>query len=168
MNHGRQPFGPSPLNLSNSIGSFVSRYPHLLAFDLGKPLEATFKQVQESIRVVPHDGRTFEALKFLSSDANSRAVLHAVPEPQVRFNFQQRLHGGTRERGTFALLGSGLPVNPYQAGQVINNRMYCSAYLMGRELRWVVGIRSISEAYNQNDVDSFVDRMGKYLWQLCR
>nr|WP_256450114.1 non-ribosomal peptide synthetase [Aquabacterium sp. CECT 9606] len=81
--HGREDT-EGDLDLSRTVGWFTSIYPVLLDAQ-GTPTQA-LQRVKEQLRQVPHKGLGHGVLKHLG-DAQQRAALADLPQPQVVFNY---------------------------------------------------------------------------------
>jgi hypothetical protein len=89
--HGREDLFPG-VDLTRTVGWLTSAYPVLLEAvdgDAGARLRA----VKEQLRAVPHRGIGFGVLRWMSPDAELRARMAALPEPQVSFNYLGRMDG---------------------------------------------------------------------------
>jgi iturin family lipopeptide synthetase B len=84
--HGRQPIVET-IDVSRTVGWFTARYPVVLetttACDAGRHI----KQTKEALRAVPHNGISYEALRYAGGDPR----LGAVTPPQVAFNYLGQL-----------------------------------------------------------------------------
>ncbi|WP_042703453.1 non-ribosomal peptide synthetase, partial [Azospirillum sp. B506] len=87
--HGREELGTG-LDVSRSVGWFTTAYPvHL--HPGGEP-GAAIMAVKEQLRAVPGNGLGYGVLRHLG-DAESRAVLSALPEARVTFNYLGQFDG---------------------------------------------------------------------------
>ncbi len=130
--------GEATLNISNTIGCFVSYFPYVLACKPDQQVASACNQVQESMRAIPHGGRIFDVLKYFISDEKIREEFSVFPKPEFSFSYRQRLHGRTRERGSFTLLKSLVYNHLPQVGQKIITRVYCDAFLTRKVLEWEI------------------------------
>jgi amino acid adenylation domain-containing protein/non-ribosomal peptide synthase protein (TIGR01720 family) len=81
--HGREDFS-GRLDLSRTVGWFTSLYPVALAA-CDTPA-AALKYTKEMLRAIPNAGIGHGVLRHLG-DAAARAMLAALPQPQVVFNY---------------------------------------------------------------------------------
>ncbi|MGE8389677.1 MAG: amino acid adenylation domain-containing protein, partial [Pseudomonas sp.] len=87
--HGREELFED-IDLSRTVGWFTSKYPVQLtpAADLGQ----TIKTVKEQLRAAPDKGIGFGILRYLA-DAPVQALMAALPEPRITFNYLGQLDG---------------------------------------------------------------------------
>ncbi len=97
--HGREALFDD-IDLVRSVGWFTSLYPARL--DAHAEIGATIKQVKEQLRAIPDKGLGYSALRHLGDPA-SRAVLEALPEAGITFNYLGQFDAGGDE-GQPALL----------------------------------------------------------------
>ncbi len=83
--HGRVDLGPQfHRDVSRTVGWFTTIYPVYLNLN-GRHIGEDLKTVKEVLREVPNQGVGFGVLKDL--DQTGRALLEAVPKPEVVFNY---------------------------------------------------------------------------------
>jgi amino acid adenylation domain-containing protein/non-ribosomal peptide synthase protein (TIGR01720 family) len=98
--HGREEELFEGVDVSRTVGWFTSMYPvclRLKADDARSGLEA----VREELRRLPGRGFAYGALRYLGTDAELGAVLAALPQPEVSFNYLGQLEH-TAGTGLFA------------------------------------------------------------------
>ncbi|MFJ4051770.1 amino acid adenylation domain-containing protein, partial [Pseudomonas hunanensis] len=93
--HGREALFDD-IDLSRTVGWFTSKYPVLLtpAQDLGQ----TIKAIKEQLRAAPDKGIGFGILRHLA-DAATQALMAALPEARITFNYLGQLDGQFDEGG---------------------------------------------------------------------
>ncbi|WP_052710262.1 non-ribosomal peptide synthetase [Azospirillum thiophilum] len=95
--HGREEL-VAGMDLSRSVGWFTTAYPvHL--HPCGEP-GAAIKAVKEQLRAVPANGLGYGVLRHLG-DAESQAVLRALPEARVTFNYLGQFDGSFDAQARF-------------------------------------------------------------------
>ena len=83
--HGREALFDD-IDLTRTVGWFTSMFPVRLEVpddDLGSALKA----VKEQLRRIPDRGVTYGLLRYLHEDAEVRASLSALPQPDVAFSY---------------------------------------------------------------------------------
>jgi amino acid adenylation domain-containing protein/non-ribosomal peptide synthase protein (TIGR01720 family) len=84
--HGREDLGGG-IDVSRTVGWFTTLFPVLLDLAGVDGRAAALKAVKEQLRQVPGRGLGHGTLRYLSADAELRASLRDMPQPQVRFNY---------------------------------------------------------------------------------
>jgi amino acid adenylation domain-containing protein/non-ribosomal peptide synthase protein (TIGR01720 family) len=79
--HGRETLFDD-LDISSTVGWFTSLYPVRLTNH--ENTASLLKSVKETLRQVPHNGLSYGALRYLSTEGK---VLSQAPYPQVTFNY---------------------------------------------------------------------------------
>jgi len=73
------------VDLSRTVGWFTPIYPVLLEAPPGAAERETRESVKEQLRRIPNHGIGYGALRYLSGDAEVRARLAAMTEPEICF-----------------------------------------------------------------------------------
>ncbi|KJR63083.1 hypothetical protein VY88_23170 [Azospirillum thiophilum] len=95
--HGREEL-VAGMDLSRSVGWFTTAYPvHLRP---GEEPGAAIRAVKEQLRAVPANGLGYGVLRHLG-DAESQAVLRALPEARVTFNYLGQFDGSFDAQARF-------------------------------------------------------------------
>jgi non-ribosomal peptide synthase protein (TIGR01720 family) len=103
--HGREEIFAG-IDLSRTVGWFTSLYPVRLdagSLDLaaalagGAALGTAVKRIKEQLHAVPDHGLGYGLLRHLNEE--SAAVLRALPQPQLGFNYLGRLAGDGSAEG---------------------------------------------------------------------
>ncbi len=106
--HGRD---GTELDLSRTVGWFTSLMPVLLPMSARATPAALLREVKEALRQHPDQGIGFGRLRYLSQTSQRRAVLQALPEPQVLFNYLGQLDRNVLAAGRFRPEGGGLSLS---------------------------------------------------------
>jgi non-ribosomal peptide synthase protein (TIGR01720 family) len=88
--HGREALFPD-MDVSRTVGWFTSVFPLRLTLGEAKLPGDAVRTIATQLRQVPHRGIDHDILRFLGSDVDLSTRLRAMPESQVRFNYQTRL-----------------------------------------------------------------------------
>ncbi len=99
--HGREELA-ADLDISRTIGWFTTIYP--VAFDLRgvrQPADAV-RAVKDALRRVPNRGIGFGLLRYLADASDEVALLRAMPQPEVSFNYLGQLDQVLSEGAAFA------------------------------------------------------------------
>ena len=100
--HGREPLADD-LDVSRTVGWFTTLYPLRLTLPATNDLADALITVKEQMRAIPHHGRNYGVLRYLSHKDTIRQGLRALPEPPVVFLYLGRFEQGlTGTRGLFA------------------------------------------------------------------
>ncbi len=83
--HGRNQFDDR-IDISSTVGWFTSVYPLGLQIPEGDDLACLIKSVKEQIRLVPHKGLSYDALKYLHEEKEVRCRLEGTAWDVV-FNY---------------------------------------------------------------------------------
>ena len=114
--HGRDDAFAGPLGLDRTVGWFTSVHPLCMSVQPDEPLGPWLMALKEARAAIPHRGREFYALRYLSRDPEVRAEFAGYRQPDVLFNFSgvvQRSHAGWRTVPIDAIeMGEG-NANPY-------------------------------------------------------
>jgi amino acid adenylation domain-containing protein/non-ribosomal peptide synthase protein (TIGR01720 family) len=78
--------GRGGVDLTRTVGWFTAQYPVALAVPAGD-WGAALKSVKEQLRAVPHQGISYDALRYLSPPGSPAAALRDDPAPPVRVNY---------------------------------------------------------------------------------
>ncbi|WP_236170221.1 non-ribosomal peptide synthetase, partial [Pseudomonas parasichuanensis] len=128
--HGREDLFDD-LDLTRTVGWFTSLFP--VRLDTSADLGASIKRVKEQLRAVPDKGLGFGVLRYMG-DADTQALLQALAQPRVTFNYLGQFDGSFdeqqallrpsgeargREQGEEARLGNWLTLN----GQVYDGEL---------------------------------------------
>jgi len=89
--HGREDLFPE-FDLSRTVGWFTSISPIHLRLE-GPSQGDALKAIKEQLRRIPQRGIGYGVLRYLSPQANTRALLEALPKAQVSFNNLGRIDG---------------------------------------------------------------------------
>ncbi|MFJ4158239.1 amino acid adenylation domain-containing protein, partial [Pseudomonas sp. NPDC089752] len=87
--HGREELFED-IDLSRTVGWFTSKYPVQLT-PAAEPGQ-TIKTIKEQLRAAPDKGVGFGILRYLG-DAPTQALMAALPEPRITFNYLGQLDG---------------------------------------------------------------------------
>ncbi|MBV9110939.1 MAG: non-ribosomal peptide synthetase, partial [Gemmatimonadetes bacterium] len=99
--HGREDLFDG-VDLSRTVGWFTAIHPLRLELPDDDAPAAAIKAVKEQVRGVPGRGISHGLLRWLSGDAEIRALLAARPRPSISFNYLGRLDGGEGGDSLFA------------------------------------------------------------------
>jgi amino acid adenylation domain-containing protein/non-ribosomal peptide synthase protein (TIGR01720 family) len=105
--HGREDLFDG-VDLSRTVGWFTAIHPVRLELPEEEGEAAAIKAVKEQLRSVPGRGLSHGLLRWLSNDPEIPALLAALPQPQVSFNYLGRMGDageggqGTADGGIFA------------------------------------------------------------------
>ncbi len=84
--HGRDPID-EPIDVARTVGWFTSLYPVALTLDPASDATAAVLAVDRQLQQVPHKGRSYGLLRYLSDDLQvQRSVAGVTPAP-VLFNY---------------------------------------------------------------------------------
>ncbi|MGH8566236.1 MAG: amino acid adenylation domain-containing protein [Gammaproteobacteria bacterium] len=110
--HGREELF-AEVDLSRTVGWFTSLFPVCLELGAEPPGEA-LKAVKEQLRRIPNKGIGYGVLRYLHPEAEVRAVLQALPPPEISFNYLGQLDQALSESSLFrpARESSGPPHSP--------------------------------------------------------
>ena len=110
--HGREELF-AEVDLSRTVGWFTSLFPVCLELGAEPPGEA-LKAVKEQLRRIPNKGIAYGVLRYLYPEAEVRAVLQALPPPEISFNYLGQLDQALSESSLFrpARESSGPPQSP--------------------------------------------------------
>ena len=110
--HGREELF-AEVDLSRTVGWFTSLFPVCLELGAEPPGEA-LKAVKEQLRRIPNKGIAYGVLRYLHPEAEVRAVLQALPPPEISFNYLGQLDQALSESSLFrpARESSGPPHSP--------------------------------------------------------
>jgi non-ribosomal peptide synthase protein (TIGR01720 family) len=110
--HGREELLEG-VDLSRTVGWFTSLFPVCLELGAEPPGEA-LKAVKEQLRRIPNKGIGYGVLRYLHPDPEVRAVLQALPPPEISFNYLGQLDQALSESSLFrpARESSGPPHSP--------------------------------------------------------
>jgi amino acid adenylation domain-containing protein/non-ribosomal peptide synthase protein (TIGR01720 family) len=97
--HGRADLFDA-LDVSRTVGWFTSKYP--VRLDARGELPAAIKRVKERLRAIPQHGIGHGVLTNFG-DADTRAALAALPQPQIVFNYLGQFDASFEAAGTFAV-----------------------------------------------------------------
>jgi len=126
--HGREELAEGQ-DLSRTVGWFTTRFPVCLtpAVEPG----AAIRAVKEQLRALPSKGLGYGLLRYLG-DADTRASLAALPQPQFSFNYLGQLDAAT-DGSLFRLVPEPVPGSRASAnarrhwldvvGQVVEGRL---------------------------------------------
>ncbi|HEX3788439.1 MAG TPA: non-ribosomal peptide synthase/polyketide synthase [Pseudonocardiaceae bacterium] len=108
--HGREELldGPESLDISRTVGWFTSQFPVALTAPAAEGWAALVKSVKEQLRVIPHRGLSYDALRYLGRPGSAADVLRVDPRPQVCFNYLGQWAVGAEPDGLFLGLGDGI------------------------------------------------------------
>jgi amino acid adenylation domain-containing protein/non-ribosomal peptide synthase protein (TIGR01720 family) len=149
--HGREDLFDG-IDLSRSVGWFTSRFPVCLV-PQADPGE-TIKSVKENLRTIPNKGIGWGVLETMGDDA-TRAIIQALPQPQVSFNYLGQLDAsfdglfGLAQEGTgesfsaTAHRSHWLTVNGHVANEMLSLSWTYSPAIHTREQ-----IESLAHAYH--------------------
>ena len=87
--HGREPLFEE-IDLSRTVGWFTTVFPVCLEASDDDP-GTVLKTIKEQLRRIPQHGIGYGLLRYLSQDAETRAALQALPQPQISFNYLGQL-----------------------------------------------------------------------------
>ena len=114
--HGRDEALAGPQGVDRTVGWFTSVHPLCMAVPADQDLGPWLMALKEARAAIPHRGREFYALRYLSRNPEVRAEFVGYRQPEVLFNFSgvvQRSHGGWRTVPIAAVeMGEG-NANPY-------------------------------------------------------
>lgn len=114
--HGREDAFAGDQGLDRTVGWFTSVHPLCMPVNLEEPLGPWLMALKEARAAIPHRGREFYALRYLSRDPQVRAQFAGYRQPDVLFNFSgvvQRSHAAWRTVPIEAIeMGEG-NANPY-------------------------------------------------------
>ncbi|MEW2581094.1 amino acid adenylation domain-containing protein [Streptomyces syringium] len=113
--HGREELVPGA-DVSRTVGWFTSLFPVSLdprvadrqweeIWAGGPAVGDAVKAVKEQLRALPDNGAGYGLLRYLNAETS--AVLAALPTPQLGFNYLGRLGGSSAEEGDDADAGLG-------------------------------------------------------------
>jgi non-ribosomal peptide synthase protein (TIGR01720 family) len=110
--HGREELF-AEVDLSRTVGWFTTLFPVRLELGAEPPGEA-LKAVKEQLRRIPNKGIGYGVLRYLHPDPEVRAVLQALPPPEISFNYLGQLDQALSESSLFrpARESSGPPHSP--------------------------------------------------------
>jgi len=92
--HGRDELDAAyALDLSRTIGFFISTYPFYADVAKGQPMAATIQQVRDRLAEMPHSGASFNMLRYLSEDSYVRERFSTFTMPEILLNY----HGEFKE-----------------------------------------------------------------------
>nr|WP_253835268.1 non-ribosomal peptide synthase/polyketide synthase [Actinokineospora globicatena] len=104
--HGREEVVDGA-DLTRTVGWFTTQFPVVLDLP-GGDWDAVLKSVKEQLRAVPHNGLSYEALRYLTPDS----PLAGRPLPRISFNYHGRFETDD-ENGPFgARYDAGPEVDP--------------------------------------------------------
>ncbi len=98
--HGREEIA-ADLDISRTVGWFTTVFP--VAFDLRgvrQPADAV-RAVKDALRRAPNRGIGFGLLRYLADASEEVAVLRAMPQPEVSFNYLGQLDQALNEETAF-------------------------------------------------------------------
>ncbi|WP_026423721.1 non-ribosomal peptide synthase/polyketide synthase [Actinokineospora inagensis] len=105
--HGREELLDGA-DLTRTVGWFTTQFPVSLDVPGGSDWGAVLKSVKEQLRAVPHNGLSYEALRYLTPDS----PLAGRPLPQIGFNYHGRFDTGDDEGLLGARHEAGPDVDP--------------------------------------------------------
>jgi non-ribosomal peptide synthase protein (TIGR01720 family) len=110
--HGREELF-AEVDLARTVGWFTSLFPVCLELGVEPPGEA-LKTVKEQLRRIPNKGIGYGVLRYLHPDPEVRAVLQALPLPEISFNYLGQLDQALEGSSLFrpARESSGPPHSP--------------------------------------------------------
>jgi non-ribosomal peptide synthase protein (TIGR01720 family) len=110
--HGREELLEG-VDLARTVGWFTTLFPVCLELGAKPPGEA-LKAVKEQLRRIPNKGIGYGVLRYLHPDPEVRAVLQALPPPEISFNYLGQLDQTLSESSLFrsARESSGPPHSP--------------------------------------------------------
>jgi non-ribosomal peptide synthase protein (TIGR01720 family) len=110
--HGREELF-AEVDLARTVGWFTTLFPVCLELGAEEPGEA-LKAVKEQLLRIPNKGIGYGVLRYLHPDPEVRAVLQALPPPEISFNYLGQLDQTLSESSLFrpARESSGLPHSP--------------------------------------------------------
>jgi non-ribosomal peptide synthase protein (TIGR01720 family) len=94
--HGRQDV-LEDVDVSRTVGWFTSIFPLLLDIDDLDDLGAALGAVREQLSRLPWHGVGYGLLRYLCDDADVRAQMQALPQPEVNFNYLGQFEQGSPE-----------------------------------------------------------------------
>ncbi len=93
--HGREEIAPG-VDLSRTVGWFTTLFPVTLALPPGGGPREAIRAVKETLRTIPGRGLGYGLLRHLGVP-EAAALLAALPEPEVTFNYLGRLDAAAGE-----------------------------------------------------------------------
>ncbi|HEU5155525.1 MAG TPA: amino acid adenylation domain-containing protein, partial [Streptosporangiaceae bacterium] len=88
------------LDLARTVGWFTAQYPVALAVPAGE-WGTALKAVKEQLRAIPHDGLSYDALRYLSPPGSPAAALRDDPTPRIRFNYHGQWDAAGNDAGLY-------------------------------------------------------------------
>ena len=138
--HGRDEAFAGPQGVDRSVGWFTSVHPLFMTLPADPDLGAWLIALKEARACVADRGRDFYALRYLSTDAATRAAFDRYRAPEVLFNFSgvvQRRNAGWQTVPVTAIeMGAG-NANPYSLSvesEIRDGRLRVGLYLDDK--RW--------------------------------
>jgi amino acid adenylation domain-containing protein/non-ribosomal peptide synthase protein (TIGR01720 family) len=154
--HGREEIADD-LDLSRTVGWFTCIAPVLLRFDGYPDPEELLSQVKSRLRQLANHSISYDVLRYLSSDAETKLRLSAMPEPQICFNYLGQLDQALPESSPFkpANESSG-PAQSLEAARQYLIEIMCSVFegklqmslVYSRNVHKRSTIEQLAEAYS--------------------
>ena len=96
--HGREAM-VEDVDLSRTIGWFTSITPIRLELHKGADPGDALKRIKEQLRGVPNRGIGFGLLRYLSPNDDLRAMMRAIPTPEISFNYMGQYAAQSSQAG---------------------------------------------------------------------
>ena len=90
--HGREPLF-ADLDVSQTVGWFTTVYPVQLSTATDIDLGQNLLGIKEQLRAIPHNGLSYDLLRYLNEERDMAQTLKRFPEPQFLFNYLGRVDG---------------------------------------------------------------------------
>ena len=103
--HGREEEIGDGVDLTRTVGWFTSLYPVVLDLAGAAGPGERLRAVKEQLRAVPARGIGLRRAALPAPDAEVRAALAALPEPEILFNYLGQLDPGTAPARRFRFAG---------------------------------------------------------------
>ncbi|OBY80500.1 hypothetical protein BBG47_05615 [Paenibacillus sp. KS1] len=151
--HGREAIGEE-IEVSRTIGWFMTMYPIILDMSRADSLPAAVEQTRQMLRSIPNKGMNYGVLKYLTKHESASGTAILERKANINFNYMGQFGNElNNEKFTFSSMPPGDTIG------LDNGRMYqleAVAMIVGRQLvvRFVYSTRD----YEHSNIQELVNR----------
>ncbi|WP_197081715.1 condensation domain-containing protein [Paenibacillus sp. E194] len=151
--HGREAIGEE-IEVSRTIGWFMTMYPIILDMSQSDSLSAAVEQTRQMLRSIPNKGMNYGILKYLTKHESARRTAILERKANINFNYMGQFGNElNNEKFTFSAMPPGDTIG------LDNERMYqleAVAMIVGGQLvvRFVYNTRD----YEYSNIQELVNR----------
>lgn len=151
--HGREPIGEE-VEVSRTIGWFMTMYPIILDMSQSDSLPAAVEQTRQMLRSIPNKGMNYGVLKYLTNHDSASGTAILQKKAEINFNYMGQFGSElNNEKFTFSAMPPGDTIG------LDNGRLYqleAVAMIVGGQLvvRFVYNTRD----YEHSNIQELVNR----------